>query len=181
MNQFVISIMTRDRVGIVADVTGIIRELEGNLADLSQTVLCGYFTMIVIASFPPQVAAAEIRRRLVLADPEVPFEVGIKVPQKPVESDRNEYNPGHFILTAVGPDKIGLVAAVSGFLRNQGISICDLTTCVDDGRYVMIIAVDLPGERKVGDFRQEIRRCLAPLGVQVEIQHHGIFRAINEV
>ena len=40
--QFVISIMARDRVGIVADVATAIKNLEGNLGDLSQTVLSGY-------------------------------------------------------------------------------------------------------------------------------------------
>ena len=43
--------MSQDRPGIVADITGAIYQLNGDLADLNQSVLCGYLTMILIATF----------------------------------------------------------------------------------------------------------------------------------
>ncbi|RKX42690.1 MAG: hypothetical protein DRP64_09445, partial [Verrucomicrobia bacterium] len=46
-----ISVMAKDRPGIVAEVTAGISALDGNLADLRESVLCGYFTMILIAGF----------------------------------------------------------------------------------------------------------------------------------
>ena len=39
--QYVISIMCRDRVGLVYEITQAISELGGNIADLRQSVLCG--------------------------------------------------------------------------------------------------------------------------------------------
>ena len=59
--SFVISVMEQDRVGIIADVSGIIKKLGGNLADVSQTVMRGYFTMILLADFTREVTAGEIR------------------------------------------------------------------------------------------------------------------------
>ena len=52
MPKFILSIMSQDRVGIVADVAGAIKALRGNLEDMTQTVLRGYFTMILLAEFP---------------------------------------------------------------------------------------------------------------------------------
>ena len=52
----VISVMAKDRPGIVAEVTEGISVLGGNLADLRESVLCGHFTMILIAGFPPDVS-----------------------------------------------------------------------------------------------------------------------------
>ena len=40
--------MWRDRVGIIHDIASRIAELQGNIADLSQTVVSGYFTMILV-------------------------------------------------------------------------------------------------------------------------------------
>ena len=48
---YMISVMSHDRVGIIADVTGAIKSLHGNLEDLSQTVMKGYFTMLLLATF----------------------------------------------------------------------------------------------------------------------------------
>ncbi|MBN4071716.1 ACT domain-containing protein [Desulfotalea psychrophila] len=47
--QVVISVMSKDRPGIIADVTTVIYDLGGDLADLNQSVLGGYFTMLLIA------------------------------------------------------------------------------------------------------------------------------------
>ena len=41
-----------DRVGIVYSVTGALLDLGGNVLELSQTVMRGYFTLILEASFP---------------------------------------------------------------------------------------------------------------------------------
>ena len=180
-NQLVISVMTRDRVGIVADVTTAIKDLDGNLADLSQTVLCGYFTMIVIASFPEHVTLAAIREALYALDREDPLEIGIKVPSTPLVPEPSHYSTDHFVLTAIGPDKIGLVAAVSSYLRDKTINIDDLTTRVEEGQYAMILSIDLPGHADIGDFRADMQQALKPYGVNVDIQHHDIFRAMNEV
>lgn len=62
--EFVISIMSRDRVGIVYEISNAISELNGNIADVRQSVLCGYFTMILLASFPVGVTQRDIERKL---------------------------------------------------------------------------------------------------------------------
>ncbi len=65
----VISVMSRDRVGIVADVAARIAGLGGDLADLSQTTLRGFFTLIVIASFPDGVDLETVRGELAADQP----------------------------------------------------------------------------------------------------------------
>ena len=179
-NHYVISIMTRDRVGIIADVTALLRNLGSNLADLSQTVQGGYFTMIVLAAFPDTVSAEQIRAALVALDKEDPFEVGIKLrkpqPQLAASGEENRY-----VLTAVGPDKSGLVAALSGFLREKGINIEDLSTLVEGDKYWMILQVCLPPQMPVAKLKRSLKLAMADVGISAELQHHDIFRATNEV
>ncbi len=180
-SDYVISIMTRDRVGIIADVTGAIQKLEGNLADLSQTVLRGYFSMIVIASFPKAVHPEDIRRAFLALDPDNPFEIGIKpyleLPNLPDSvPEENKY-----VVTVTGPDRVGFVAAVSRHLAAHGINIEDLTTTVEQDHYIMFLLVDLPAETSVAHLKKTLQAEMAEIGATVELQHRDIFRATNEI
>ena len=179
--QFIISIMAEDRVGIVADVTDVIRQLGGNLADLSQTVLRGYFTMIVIATFPNDVTREKIREALEKLDPDHPFEIGLKTTSAHLVPEPDVYAGDRYVLTAVGPDRIGLVAAVAGCLRQRHINIVDLTTRVADGMYTMILMLALPPDTDIPELKTDISDALAELGIQIQLQHYDIFRATNEV
>src|SRR5512145_3541680 len=66
--HFVISIISRDHVGIIYEVSKALSDLSGNIADVRQSVLCGYFTMILLASFPAGVTQRAIERKLAEAD-----------------------------------------------------------------------------------------------------------------
>ena len=106
---FVISIISRDRIGIIYDVTHAISELDGNIADVRQSVLCGYFTMILLASFPPGVTLRSIERKLAEADShsESAIEAVVR------KADENAVTSGAYIpknayvLTATGQDRVG--------------------------------------------------------------------------
>jgi glycine cleavage system transcriptional repressor len=179
--HYVISVMARDRVGIIADVATAIQALEGNLADMSQTVLRGYFTMILIASFPDSVGPDGIRAALGAAQGESTFQIGIAGPGEdlPVESPLARDN--QYVLTAVGPDRTGLVAAVSGYLREKSINIADLSTTVDKGVYTMMMLVELPVGADVARIKHGLQIAMEEVALNVELQHHAIFRMTNEI
>ena len=179
--QLVISVMARDRVGIVADVATAIKHLEGNLADMSQTVLKGYFTMILVAQFPDSVTREGVRQALLAIKPSDSLNVGIE-DLFPISSPEPEPGPDrHYVLTAAGPDKIGLVAAVTEYLRQKDINIEDLATRVDEGIYTMMLLLDLQPSIDVGKLKHSLRVAMSDIGVNVELKHHEIFRATNEI
>ncbi len=47
-NRVIISILGKDQIGIIAWMTGRLAEKSINILDLSQTILQGFFTMIMI-------------------------------------------------------------------------------------------------------------------------------------
>ena len=51
---YVINVTAVDRPGIVAGVSSAIEKLHGNIESCSQTVLDGYFTLIMTFSMPEQ-------------------------------------------------------------------------------------------------------------------------------
>jgi predicted amino acid-binding ACT domain protein len=137
--------------------------------------------MICIVALPATVTAAEVRRRLRAIQPGAPWEVGIR-PYRPPRKRRPGGAPGsRYVITASGPDKTGLVATLSGFLREKGINIEDLATLVRDEVYWMVLTVRLPAGSDVGALKRELHAMMAGVGVRCELMHQSIFDATNEV
>jgi glycine cleavage system transcriptional repressor len=182
--QLVISVMAKDRPGIVADVTGIISALKGNLADLSQTTLCGYFTMILVASFPDGISSEELKEALVRKggnkNPEFSFEIGIKETSV-LKREKNSPSESMYILTADGEDQIGLVAKVSSFCKEHKINILDLSTRAENERYTMILLLDMSSVKSLSGIRKALDAFSLKTGLNTELQHRDIFVATNEI
>ena len=51
MHTYIVTVTAADRVGIVHSVTGTLRDQGGNILELSQTVMRGYFTIILAVEF----------------------------------------------------------------------------------------------------------------------------------
>jgi glycine cleavage system transcriptional repressor len=181
--SFVISIMSRDRVGIVYEVSSALAGLQGNIADIRQSVLCGYFTMIFLVSFPPEVTRRAIERRLAQVDSgsetAISFMVEEMAPGIPAGS--TPIPPDAYVLTAAGADQVGIVANVSAFCVKHAINILDLSTTSAAGEYAMVLIVDLSRCVSVQGVRQDLQEFSRGAGLRVVLQHYDIFRAVNEI
>ena len=182
--QYIISVMAKDRPGIVADVTSVISEMNGNLADLSQTTLCGYFTMILVASFPDEVSQQEVKETLCRKGqpkaPQFSFEIGIKE-SKILKREEVYSGESMYILTAEGEDQVGLVAKVSSFCKRHGINILDLSTKLHEDKYTMILLLDMSSVKSMKEVRKALDGFSVKTGLSVELQHRDIFVATNEI
>jgi len=173
----VISVMDRDRPGIVAEVTEGISSLDGNLADLRESVLCGYFTMILVASFPVAVSPAQVEEALTRR-------TSSRVMVEPADAEalaETEDSDQIYVLSAVGRDRVGLVAQVSRFCCDRGINILDLASHVDGDQYTMMLQVDLSQVTSLRQFEEELSAFGKTSGLNLVLQHNEIFRATNEI
>ncbi|MBW6521437.1 MAG: hypothetical protein K0A99_10610 [Desulfoarculaceae bacterium] len=178
--EMVMSVMSKDRPGIVADITGAIYQLQGDLADLNQSVLCDYFTMILVATFddwvtPEDVAAAfshipsETRLEVVVKEMTTPLGAKAKKPQDT------------YVLTAQGKNKSGLVHRISLFCFQHGINILDLATTLKGDQYTMILQLDFSRVESVDAIRSSLASCAVEAGLTVVLQHEDIFKAVSEI
>jgi glycine cleavage system transcriptional repressor len=181
--QYVISIMSRDRVGIVHEVSQAICGLEGDIADIRQSVLCGYFTMILLAAFPDSITQRDIERKLSEVDShgETAIDVAVKKVDVELPAIRKSIPDNAYVLTATGPDRIGFVATVSSFCADNHINILDLSTTRSDGEYVMILIVDLSRCPSSAAVRSDLQEFAREKGLHIVLQHYNIFRAMNEI
>jgi glycine cleavage system transcriptional repressor len=209
--QYVISVMSRDRIGIIAEVAGAISSVHGDIADLRQSVLRDYFTMILLARFPAGVSAAAVAEVIIGVSQASPHSAGaygasaepLHVMVEPATPGNEDYSthpernpdraePGrdivegragehNYLLTARGPDRIGFVAAVSAFCAANGLNILDLATIVFKGDYVMMLLVDVSRCGDLDALRERLAAFGREAGLYAVLQHEAIFRATNEV
>ena len=177
---FIISIMSSDRVGIIADVTTSILKLNGNLDALNQTVLKGYFTMILLAHFPEGTNAEDIRDFMHNVPNLAECEIGV-IPYRERKGNDLEAESNAYILTASGPDKAGLVSAVSEYLRLKRINIIDFNSRMDNGIYTMMLMIVLPPKMDVGKLQKSIQIAMEEHNLTIGIRHQAIFSKVNDI
>jgi len=178
-NKYIISVLAPDRIGIIHDMTRTIADLDGDLTDIRQQVLQGFFSMILYGSFPEGISRQTIQEQLLDVDKKHPFEISIKpvteampTPAAPADS---------YVLTARGADRIGFVALVSGFCVEHDINILDLSTTSTGETYTMMLLVDLSRCSTLEELRAGLEQFNRQHDLSLLLQHHDIFKATNEI
>ncbi len=180
--EYIISITSRDRVGIIHDVASAVSYMNGDLADMRQQVLRGYFSMILYVSFPGDVTPEEINRRLAaVGTSDAAVEVSIKEVRQQQAEKNSPPEDNCYVLTADGEDRIGFVATVTRFCKDNGINILDLTTTVAKGRYTMILFVDLSNCPSMDEVQTRLEQFADATDLNMVLQHNDIFKATNEI
>lgn len=86
------------------------------------------------------------------------------------------------IITVVGQDRTGIIAAVTAKLASYGINVLDINQTVLQEYFTMIMLVDLSGS---GNPFEEIKNGLTALGeemgMSMRIQHEDIFNAMHKI
>ena len=171
--------MSRDRVGIVRDITRALAQWQGNVEQVSQTVVMNYFTFILIAAFPKAHTVTAVRELLQQAGTPGELEIGVKEfhDEKPVVAQADK-----FILTTIGGDKPGIVHQLASFCANKGINITDLYGATTrDGQFLVVSEVDVPRNLDLTQIQLDLEALGQSIGIAANLQHENIFRATNEI
>ena len=180
--HMIISVMSKDRPGIIASITGAIFHLGGDLADLNQTVLCGYLTMILSASFDASVTKEDLVAAISHIKTDSKFEVSIKELSASVEDTIQESPKETYILTVQGPNRAGIVHGVSQFCFDRNINILDLATTLKNNQYTMALQLDLRQcSLELENLQKELYEYSRQSDLTVMIQHNDIFQVTHEI
>jgi glycine cleavage system transcriptional repressor len=138
VSELAVTVIGRDRPGIVADVAEILAGLGANLTDSTMTRLRGHFAMTLICTSPA--GASEVEAALAPL-----VEGGLVATVRPVQPDDAGAPTGTpYLLTVHGADRLGIVAAVTRVLADAGGNITDLTTRLSGKLYLLVAEVDMP-------------------------------------
>ncbi|MCA0329342.1 MAG: ACT domain-containing protein [Actinobacteria bacterium] len=163
-HSLAVTVLGHDRPGIIAEVTGVLAELGGNLEDSSMTLLRGHFawTLVVAADADP----SEIEARLAHLVAE-----GLVVSVLPVpDADSSSTSGSPWLLTVHGADRPGIVSGLTGVVAAAGGNITDLTTRLGTGLYLLVAEAALPTGTDVEALQARIAEAAAELGVHATLQ-----------
>lgn len=178
---YVLNVMSDDHPGIVAAVTGAVESLGGNIDSCSQTVLGGYFTLIMIVSFPQSVDANQLVDRVRSAETTgSKFHVLARAARNH-PSDSAHEPTDRFVITAFGSDQPGIVRHFSQYLAGKDINIVDLFGDRRGEDFVLIGQVEVPVHWDIRLMQTDLEEMGKELGFTVKLQHENIFVATNQL
>ncbi|MCM0675497.1 ACT domain-containing protein [Micromonospora phytophila] len=163
MNELAITVIGRDRPGIVADVAEVLARLGANLTDSTMTRLRGHFAMTLICVGP---AAADVEAALapLAADGQLLATV------RAVTPDGETARAGEpYVMAVHGADRMGIVAAMTRVLADAGGNVTDLSTRLAGSLYVVVAEVDLP-RGTADELSGRLAATAADLGVEVSLR-----------
>jgi glycine cleavage system transcriptional repressor len=177
-SAYVLNVMSDDHPGIISAVSSTVARLGGNIDLASQTVVGGYFTLIMIVSLPnavaPDALAAEVRGTDSAAGLQVVARPYLGTPAPPRGPDR-------FVVTAFGPDKPGLIAHFSRYLAGKDVNITDFYWNRREDDFVMISEVEIPAGADFHALQSDLEEIGRTEGFTVKLQHENIFLATNQL
>jgi glycine cleavage system transcriptional repressor len=180
-----ITVIGRDRPGIVANVSGVLYRHRSSIEELSQTVIRGQFAMILIASLEEGASAQALKSELRDLSRDLGLDIDLRrlKPEDLIPYEAGGTEP--FIITARGKDRPGLVYGITELLAERGINITNLGAQVarlgQEPEYIQVFEVDIPKGLDYGLLQEKLRQRAQEMGVSVDLQHKDIFRAINQI
>ena len=86
------------------------------------------------------------------------------------------------VVSVIGKDRTGIIAATSGALAARNINIEDISQTIMQDNFVMIMLVDASNSTvpfdKIG---AELQAEVGSLGVTIHVQHEDLFNAMQRV
>jgi len=184
MKKFIISVLGKDRPGIIAAVTKVLFENDFNIEDVSQTILQNQFSGIFITDGPDHVSPEGLSDALSgdTSSLDLHFHV------RELGADKDTWTTCDcepFVITTRGPDRKGLVASITALLASHNVNVTQLQAAFrggdDPDKNIMIYEVDIPLDIDRSELRQALQAKGHELDLQINIQHKNIFEAINRI
>ena len=177
---FVLTVMSDDHPGIVAAVSDAIETLGGNIDSCSQTVLGGYFTLIMIVSVPEPIDPERLAQRVRgAASSGGDYQVLVR-PARAADASMQEPSE-RFVVSAFGEDQPGIVRRFSQYLAGKDVNIVDLYGDRDGSQFVLIGQVEVPAHWDIRMMQTDLEQIGQELGFTVKLQHENVFVATNQL
>ena len=86
------------------------------------------------------------------------------------------------IITVVGRDRVGIIAAVSGMLAECRVNILDISQTIMQENFTMMMSVDLSGSRvSLRDLKERLAAIGTDMGLDTHIYNEELFNSMHRV
>lgn len=88
----------------------------------------------------------------------------------------------HAIVTVVGQDRVGIIAAVCNCLAGHNVNILDISQTILQGAFTMVMAVDVSASTATyAQLGASLAELGSSMGLSIRIQREEIFDAMHQI
>lgn len=86
------------------------------------------------------------------------------------------------VITIIGLDKTGIVAAVSNVLAENNVNIEDISQTIMDKYFAMIMLVDTSKSKiSLEALQKKLSEKGVEMNLEIKVQHENVFKAIHRI
>ncbi len=86
------------------------------------------------------------------------------------------------VLTVVGKDRVGIIAAVSSYLAGVNVNILDISQTIMSEIFSMVMLVDVSESYEpFVDISDGIKKLGSDMGLRMQLQHVDIFNSMHKI
>ncbi len=175
---FVISAVSKDRPGLVHSVTRVLADLNVNIVDVDARSVRGHFSMFLVVDL--STAACTYDEMMTALKPVgETFDLGLRA--EPYQAGRRKADKHLMILTVMGVDHPGIVAAVSEILAENRINIEKIKMIARGDYIAMEIKVDMSEAGDVAQIRDRLYAYSEKDGLDVSIRDYNVLEKPKRV
>lgn len=185
MNKLIITVLGKDRPGIIAQVTTDLFDLECNLENVNQMILQNQFAGFFIVDAPQGLTPEKVQDDLTRRNNGNGLTIHVQTLDAMTRDTRVPPGPDIFLITTIGPDQKGLVARFSSIIAAFNANIVNLKAVfkggTDPNANVMSYQVAITEDVDAPALFAALREKADELALDIRIQHRNIFAAINKI
>ncbi len=184
MQKRIITVLAKDRPGIIAQVSDILYQNQCNLENVNQMILQNQFAGFFLTQVPKRISPEELEQTLARETEGSGLTIHVTDVE---ENGTSTPNSGDdiFLITTSGPDQQGLVARISSIIAGHGANIINLKAVFKGGQApeanVMSYQVQITPDVDSNALFASLRAKAVELDLDIRIQHRNIFDAIHKI
>ena len=184
MEKVAVTVLGCDRPGIVCETSSLLAGMNCNIEDISQTVIQDEFAGIFLVSMPRDLSLEKFDAALQQGLQPLELHCFVKkVRSRQGASAVPASEP--FVIITIGPDRIGLIAALTTVMKKFQVNITNLRFVNGAPSFpektVTIYEVAIPQNVHLAQFTVELQAAAEKAGLEVNVQHKKIFEEICRV
>jgi ACT domain-containing protein len=96
--------------------------------------------------------------------------------------DREAMAGHRIIISVLGHDRVGIIAAVANILAESNVNILDISQTIMQEFFTMMLIADMEqSSRNLAELKEMLSRKGEELGVRIDAQHEDVFRFMHRI
>jgi phosphoserine phosphatase len=172
----VITVLGKDRPGLVADITRETAGIKANIVDIEQSVIRGLFSMFMLVDLKCATESYdEFSKRLAALSKKLSVDITLSTYGK-YDGEHTPKKRELENITIMGKDKPGIVAEISSALYDTGTNIERIKMVARGDLLVMEMTVDRKKRTDPQELREKLRNAGEKIGMDIVVQPESLAR-----